>query len=192
MIELTMEAWSRIFFSISALAYTVLVLIVFLKKEKVWTLDNHVYLAMLILVIAQLSLGCFNQAVIDPQLSLITKKIYNSLFCIWGSMTTLYFFVALSNRSQGYVAYKNYEAAQMFKKDLDYIDWIYKYEDGEYRFYPPTKDNENKDSSENNIQSENLINTNDANSNINDLLKPDIFLNKITNENSHNNILKKK
>ena len=50
MIELTMEAWSRIFFSISALAYTVLVLIVFLKKEKVWTLDNHVYLAMLILV----------------------------------------------------------------------------------------------------------------------------------------------
>ena len=106
MIELTMEAWSRIFFSISALAYTVLVLIVFLKKEKVWTLENHVYLAMLILVIAQLSLGCFNQAVIDPQLSLITKKIYNSLFCIWGSMTTLYFFVALSNRSQGYVAYK--------------------------------------------------------------------------------------
>ncbi len=46
---------------------------------------------------------------------------------------------------QGYVAYKNYEAAQMFKKDLDYIDWIYKYEDGEYRFYPPTKDNENKE-----------------------------------------------
>lgn len=106
MVALTMEAWSRIFFSISALAYTVLVLIVFLKKEKVWTLDNYVYLSMIVLIIAQLSLGCFNQIVIDPKLSLITKKIYNSLFCIWGSMTTLYFFVALSSRSQGYIAFK--------------------------------------------------------------------------------------
>ena len=118
MVALTMEAWSRIFFSISALAYTVLVLIVFLKKEKVWTLDNYVYLSMIVLIIAQLSLGCFNQIVIDPKLSLITKKIYNSLFCIWGSMTTLYFFVALSSRSQGYIAFKLNPEKKYFTKAI--------------------------------------------------------------------------
>lgn len=118
MIALTMEAWSRIFFSISALAYTVLVLIVFLKKEKVWTLDNYVYLAMVVLIIAQLSLGCFNQIIIDPKLSLITKKIYNSLFCIWGSMTSLYFFAALSNRSQGYIAFKLNPEKKYFTKAI--------------------------------------------------------------------------
>ena len=115
---MTMEMWSRIYFSISALAYTVLVLIIFLRKEKVWTLDNYIYLSMLILVIAQLSLGCYNQTVVNPQLSLITKKIYNSLFCIWGSMTSLYFFVALSSRNQGYVAFKLNPEKKYFTKGI--------------------------------------------------------------------------
>jgi len=83
-----------------------------------------------------------------------------------------------------------------YKMDYKYDWFVLDYNNEENNFKEDIKDdfkdNENKDSSENNIQSENLINTNDANSNINDLLKPDIFLNKITNENSHNNILKKK
>lgn len=47
-------------------------------------------------------------------------------------------------QKQGYVAYKNKEAANMFRKDLDYIDWEMKEVDGEYRFYPPTPSKEDK------------------------------------------------
>jgi serine/threonine protein kinase len=53
------------------------------------------------------------------------------------------------------------------------------------------KENENKNSSENNVQNGNLNNSQVVNSNVNDLLKPDLFLNKTTNENFHNNIFKK-
>ena len=82
-----------------------------------------------------------------------------------------------------------------YKMDYKYDWFVLDYNNEENNFKEDIKDdfkdNENKDSSENNIQSENLINTNDANSNINDLLKPDIFLNKTINENFHNNLFKK-
>lgn len=41
---------------------------------------------------------------------------------------------------QGYVAYKNRNAAELFQNDKEYEDWICKYVDGEYRFYPPKKE----------------------------------------------------
>ena len=47
-------------------------------------------------------------------------------------------------KKQGYVGYRNKEAAKMFRKDLDYIDWEMREVDGEYRFYPPTLDKEDK------------------------------------------------
>lgn len=38
---------------------------------------------------------------------------------------------------QGYVSFRNPNAVAMFHSDPDYIDWICKFVDGEYRFYPP-------------------------------------------------------
>lgn len=60
-------------------------------------------------------------------------------------------------KKQGYVAYKNKAAADMFRKDLDYIDYEMKEVDGEYRFYPPNKDKVKAPEKENEEVSTNLI-----------------------------------
>ena len=41
---------------------------------------------------------------------------------------------------QGYVAYKNEEAVKAFKNNPEYKNWICDFIDGEYRFYPPKKE----------------------------------------------------
>ena len=48
---------------------------------------------------------------------------------------------------QGYVAYRNLDAVQLFKNNPEYADWECKIIDGEYRFYPPI----NKQSATNEI-----------------------------------------
>ena len=46
---------------------------------------------------------------------------------------------------QGYVAYRNEEAAKLFKNNPEYANWECKVIDGEYRFYPPVKKQNNID-----------------------------------------------
>ena len=43
---------------------------------------------------------------------------------------------------QGYVAYKNLDAVNAFKNNPEYKDWKCESIDGEFRFYPPNKENE--------------------------------------------------
>ncbi len=38
---------------------------------------------------------------------------------------------------QGYVGFKNPDAVAAFHSNPEYVDWICKFVDGEYRFYPP-------------------------------------------------------
>lgn len=40
----------------------------------------------------------------------------------------------------GYVAFKNLDAVAQFHADPHYVNWICKYVDGEYQFYPPQKE----------------------------------------------------
>ena len=88
-----------------------------------------------------------------------------------------------------------------FEYEMDYkYDWIvfgYNNEENNLNniFKEDNKDdckeNENKNSSENNVQNDNLNNSQVIKSNVNDLLKPDIFLNKTINEKFLNNLFKK-
>lgn len=43
-------------------------------------------------------------------------------------------------QKNGYVAFQRKEAALKFQEDPSYANWICKYESGEYKFYPPQND----------------------------------------------------
>ncbi len=50
---------------------------------------------------------------------------------------------------QGYVAYRNKDAAELFKNDKEHENWICEYTDGEYRFYPPKQELKEENKEEN-------------------------------------------
>ena len=94
--EITVESAQNMLFTISAFIYSLLILIIFLRKKKVNTLENYIYGFTMSCVVIQLltSLFCFNVNI--DWLSLLLRRIHHSLFIIWGCSLTLYFIVTVS------------------------------------------------------------------------------------------------
>ena len=105
--EITVESAQNMLFTISAFVYSLLILIIFLRKKKVNTLENYIYGFTMSCVVIQLltSLFCFNVNI--AWISLLLRRIHHSLFIIWGCALTLYFIVTVSKENQGYVAFKD-------------------------------------------------------------------------------------
>lgn len=62
-------------------------------------------------------------------------------------------------KKQGYVAYKNKNAADLFRKDLEYIDWKLEFVDGEYRFYPPIKEQKEEKIADKPVETNSIVET---------------------------------
>ena len=112
---------NNMLFTFSALIYSVLIFVVFFNKKKVQTLENKIYTFILIAVVVQLFISMFIFAIKVPLISLILRKIHHSLFLIIGFTLTYYFMVSVSDKSKGYVDFKENENRNYFIKLLKKI-----------------------------------------------------------------------
>ena len=107
---------SKILFTLTATGFTFLIMAIFLKKNKVMTLENYIYSVILVVLFVQLIVNSVTFFLTNPLLSLIFKKTYNVLFVLWGGLLTLYFWTISSKENQGYISFKNNVKRDFFLK----------------------------------------------------------------------------
>ena len=105
---ITSETAKYMLFAFSALVYSILMFVLYMKKKKVMTLENILCVVFFICLIFQLIVNNSNFLITKSELfSRITKQLHNSLFILWGGLVTLYFIVTVSKENPGYIAFKD-------------------------------------------------------------------------------------
>ena len=122
--RITFESSQNMLFTISAFAYSLLILIMFLRKKKVNTIENYTYAFTISCVVLQLGISLLIFNISMPTLSLILRRINHALFIVWGFSLTYYFLVIVSDENQGYISFKENPKKNYFLKLLRNIGII--------------------------------------------------------------------
>ena len=84
---ITSETAKYMLFAFSALVYSILMFVLYMRKKKVMTLENILCMVFFICLIFQLIVNNSNFLITKSELfSRITKQLHNSLFIIWGGL----------------------------------------------------------------------------------------------------------
>ena len=110
-------------FTFTSLLYSLLILALFTGKKKVMTLENRMYTVVMISLCLELltNLVIFLITSSNPALSLLFRKIHNSLLLLVAFSLTFYFLALISKKNQGYVDFKENEERPYFMRIIKIV-----------------------------------------------------------------------